>query len=463
MSGKRRLLVILCSVLLLAAFILTAAWVLSRRMGVRVTRFVPEDGADNVPITAPIRISFSQEMDKASVAERFHIEPETMSSLAWEGSDVMFVPHSAFSTTRAYTITLAAGATSARGRQIDEDLSWRFQTRAPLLLYMARAGVDAGLRQIYVTDELGSTARQVTDHPWGVWDYGVHPHGEAVVYSVLREDGGADLWRMGRDGSDQEMMLACPETACVSPTWSSDGKQIAYERRDIRAESPNLDPKAGRLWLLDVEEGDTKPLFEYDVPTHSAAWAPDGKRIAYASPLLPGVEIYHLETGKLRQFGNQWGARPEWSPDGTRLVLPELVMIGEEFVVRLVVADVDGEHAIDISGDDDLVKDDSPAWSPGGGWIAHGHQFLDDERWTPGREIWLTRPDGSEAYPLVAKPMGDLFSPAWRADGAALAYLHLDLSEGPQAVPDVSVWVIDLANRKAIQVADQGVLPAWLP
>ena len=117
----------------------------------------------------------------------------------------------------------------------------------------------------------------------------------------------------------------------------------------------------------------------------------------------------------------------------------------------------------DISGDDDFVKDTTPAWSPGGGWIALGRQFLDDERWTPGRQIWLTRPDASEAYGLPAEAMADHYAFAWRPDGGALAYARTDLSQGPQVVPEVSVWIFDFALGQARAVSDEAVLPKWLP
>jgi hypothetical protein len=59
--------------------------------------------------------------------------------------------------------------------------------------------------------------------------------------------------------------------------------------------------------------------------------------------------------------------------------------------------------------------------------------------------------------------MGDHYAYAWRPDGAALAYVRIDLSEGPQLVPDVSVWVFDQIEREAKRVAGEGVLPNWLP
>jgi Tol biopolymer transport system component len=180
--------------------------------------------------------------------------------------------------------------------------------------------------------------------------------------------------------------------------------------------------------------------------------------------MLPGVEVLDLSSGELLQFGNEWGSAPVWSPDGGYLVLPELMLTeAEALVVRLLRIDLGAQTLLDISGQEELVKDVGPAWSPGGGWIAFGRQYLDENRWTPGRQIWLARPDGSEAYGLLAEPMGDHYALTWRPDGGALAYTRIDLSEGQRPVPDVSIWVYDLIAREPRQLADEGVLPKWLP
>lgn len=430
---------------------------------VRVVDSSLTDGADGVPITIPLRFTFSEVMDPSSAEASFRIEPHVDGDFSWQGEDLILRPRTALTPGTAYTVTLEAGALSQGGRSLAEAYTWRFRTREPEVLYLGRTQPGAALRQLYTASLEGGAPRQLTEHPWGVWDYAVHPQGEGIIYSLLREDGGSDLWRMERDGTDQRLLLGCPEAACLNPAWSPDGRLVAYERRDLWADGPNLDPKAGCIWLLDLEEGEERPLFDYDVPLHSPVWAPQGERLAYASPLLPGLEVYQPATEALQQFGNEWGAVPVWSPDGDHLVVPELMLAGEELVVRLVRIDLEGEEMVDISGDDDFVKDASPAWSPGGGWIAFGRQFLDAERWTPGRQLWLTRPDASEAYPLLVEPTGDLFAFAWRPDGAALAYLRSDLSEGPQPVPDVSVWVYDMVGREPLKVADDGVLPGWLP
>jgi hypothetical protein len=438
----------------------------------RIVTTVPRAGDESVPITQPIRVTFSRSMNQSSVENHLRIEPEISGDVAWDGREMTLFPHGGLVPGTAYTVTVGAEALDARGQPLGQEGVWRFSTRPPQLLYLGRTEPDQDARQLFAVafDPIapqGIVRRQLSDSQWGVWDYAVHPQGQEIVYSTLRPDGGSDLWTMNREGDQQRQLLACPKAACLAPAWSPDGRWLAYERRDIWADAPNLDPRAGRIWLLDIEKGKERPLFDYDIPLHTPVWAPDGQRLAYVSPSLPGVEVYHLETEELLQYANQWGAAPIWAPDGTKVVMPELLFVAEEMAVRLLVIELEDGSLLDISGDEETdelyVHDTSPAWSPGGGWIAFGRRFLDDARWTPGRQIWLVRPDGSEAYPLLEEPVADHFALTWRPDGAMLAYIRSDLSEGPQPIPDVSVWVYDLVLRESRLVANEGVLPRWMP
>lgn len=475
----RRLAWLLVPVLALAGL---AALLIAGRV-TRVVDVAPADGAADVPITTALRLEFSRTMDPASVEASFRLEPAVAGRWLWAGRVATFQPQGALSPATDYTVRLETGALDARGRPLRAGQIWQFRTRAPQMLYLGRTAPDSDVRQLFLAPLDGSAPRTLTDQVWGVWDYAVHPQGEAIVYSVLRGDGGSDLWRMDRDGSNQRLLLACPGAACMNPAWSPDGRWIAYEQRTIWRDGPNLDPQASRLWLIDPETGKARPLFDYDVPLHSPVWSPDGGRLAYVSPVLPGVEVYDLEAEELLQFDNEWGTAPSWSPEGRQLVLPDLLLIEsddstdasastgvtataehEEYLaVRLVRIDLDSGQMLDISGDDDLLKDSAPAWSPNGGWIAVARQYLDEARWTPGRQMWLTRPDASEVYNLLSEPMGDFFAFVWRPDGGSLAYLRSDLSEGPQLVPDVSVWYFDFAAGEPVRVAEGGVLPRWLP
>jgi hypothetical protein len=52
-------------------------------------------GAADVSITAPIRSTFSQAIEPASVEAHFRIEPTVDGELQWQGRDLVFQPQTA--------------------------------------------------------------------------------------------------------------------------------------------------------------------------------------------------------------------------------------------------------------------------------------------------------------------------------------------------------------------------------
>ena len=96
----------------------------------------------------------------------------------------------------------------------------------------------------------------------------------------------------------------------VSPTWSPDGRWIAYVARGGRG------PKKG-VWVV-RPDGAQRHRVSPDVPS-TLAWSPDGRRLAYgtakgAAVVGLGGRVQALPLG----FAASVGA---WSPDGRRLVL----------------------------------------------------------------------------------------------------------------------------------------------
>jgi Tol biopolymer transport system component len=445
---------------LIAAFLLASGLVAlcGDRVGARVRAFDPADGAENVSTRAPLHIVFQDAMAGANVESRLHVKPETPGFFEWQGSALFFRPDDGWSTDTCYTATLTAGARSAQGRQVLRDLTWRFCTGHPRLLYLH--DLDLGHWQLFVLSPGDGEPVQLTDAPGGVFDYAPSPDGTTIAYAALREDGGADLWAVDADGNGRRALLACPGARCTSPAWSPDGGRIAYERREIG--EMGAGSGAPRVWLLDPATGETAPLFEDESAQGSVPrWSPVGARLVYFDPSQENaVHVYDLDVGSSVLIPSQSGLPGAWSPDGSRLLITSVELLGSEVVYHLWLADLDGGDLANISGQDAPVQDAWPAWSPSGDWIAFTRRALAGEHATAEQQPWLMRPDGSQARPLLVDPTAAFGWTAWRPDGGALAYVRRTLTD-PDARPEV--WLMVLPDGEPVRLAEASTAPAWLP
>ena len=172
-----------------------------------------------------------------------------------------------------------------------------------------------GNREVYIMNPDGSEQVRLTDHPGNDLNAVWSPTGEQILFTSDR-DGNRDLYLMDPDGSNIRRVfkkeLKRPNTRRDGPTWSPDGKQIAYMYT-------NWDKDIDIIRITNLGEQEESFLANGLSP----AWSPDGAEIAY-SPLEDGrITRIDVRTGAQKrilprkELGGQ--LMPSWSASGDKL------------------------------------------------------------------------------------------------------------------------------------------------
>src|SRR5438309_6027948 len=111
-----------------------------------------------------------------------------------------------------------------------------------------------------------------------------------------------------------------PKPTMLSPTWSPDGKRLAFASK-----------RTGHfeIWVMNADGSGQTQLTKTDVAiaNDGPAWSPDGRKIAFYSNRSGHYAIWLMDPdgSQLTQFTTADGDRyldsnaPAWSPDGSKI------------------------------------------------------------------------------------------------------------------------------------------------
>lgn len=340
-----------------------------------------------------------------------------------------------------------------------------FVPAMPPILYLGWD--DADNPQIYRQDMNGS-GKQLSDHPDGIYDFAISPDAQQVVYSVLSDSGDSAIGIMDASGRNARELITCKIAQCSNLVWAPDNRRIVYERRERGADGILGLP---RLYWLDTRTVETVTLLDdASLLGYGVRFSPDGQWVSFISPVEEGVFVQNLEDGRSHFLANEVGTPVAWSPDSKQLVVANLDLVilhGEEgedhqshthdFQSGVLLSVFNLETGIHQQISPDMrVDDGNPAWSPEGDWLVIGRKV---PRTAAGRQLWLMRPDGSDAQPLTEDFIVHHGPASWSPDGRYLLFQRFSLDE-PAADP--AIWRLDVETGEMIEMATSGMLPVWL-
>ena len=177
------------------------------------------------------------------------------------------------------------------------------------------------------------------------------------------------------------------------------------------------DGKRFRLVISDADGQNIRNAMASADPIISPSWSPDGKKVAYVSfeDRKPVIYVHELATGRRIALSNQKGnnSAPGWSPDGKKLA----ISLSKDGNTQIYGINSDGSGLRRLTRGNTI--DTEPQYSPDGRFI----YFTSDRGGQP--QIYRMSSEGEQAdgAKRVSFKQGFVTSPRISPDGKYLAYI----------------------------------------
>ena len=436
----------------------------------------PRPGEEDVMAASPVQLTFSRGMQADSVEERLVFKPERTGGFLWEENTLTFKPDQPWASGEEISVRLEAGARSAGfiPLAVRDSTEWTFTISQSRLLYLFPMD---GLANLFAYDPNSDETQQLTFSTSGLLDFSTSLDGRLIYFSERNSSGGSDIYLIDRLVLSQGetgiyRLLACPQALCHTPQVSLDGAMLAYEREPLPESGQ---PLFTQVWLLELSgenksvPGDAVQYLAGDDghATMLPSWSSTGWLSFYDLSLRAFILLNPVSNERL-EFPNETGEPGAWSPDGEAFIAPEIIFTPapegmEEFsqmaASHLMRFDLNTQEIRNLS-QGVALEDTFPSFSPDGSRLAFTRRFLDEHRWTLGRQIWVMVVDSGETEPLTSSPSFNHYGIAWSPGGDRLVYLRFNLD---RLTDPGELWLVELKRGEQVQIITGGYSPRWIP
>ena len=275
--------------------------------------------------------------------------------------------------------------------------------------------------------------------------------GRIAFTSNRGEDEDWTIYIMDSDGGSRSEL-----TEGTHPTWLPDGRTIGFVHRDD-------------VWTIDSDGTNLARITKsgHDDGIASAAWSPNGRKIAYYGRLGPVWDIFVMDAdGKNPQNLTRdpsYHGTPSWSPYGNRITFMSRALINAQPFrsdTAIIVMDTNGGKIMNVTNHP-RNKNSAPSWSPDGKKIAYSASPKPG-LWLPPTNIHLMNVDRTD--PVVLTPQDRWayeWSPTWSPDSRRLAFRK----QSPDGWTDIYTINADGSDLRNITQTHRvsEASPAWSP
>ena len=260
-----------------------------------------------------------------------------------------------------------------------------------------------------------------------------------------------DIFSINADGSEQTFLTSTPVRNPgdpedfyiddISPTYSPDGKKIAFE---------SFRSGASEAYTMNADGSGVSPRLTTVLGTDSpSGWSADGSKIYFRStrtgnnPQIWSMNADGSNQTNLSKLPGVADSVPNGSPDGTKIVFQSTRDGGADNDREIYSMNPDGSGVTRLTnnpGGDDL----NPNWSPDGKQIVFERSVRGVSR---SNNIFRMNADGTGVTQLTATPApAGNRNPVWSPDGTIIAFDSLRDTLPPPARTNPELYTMNATD-----------------
>jgi TolB protein len=217
---------------------------------------------------------------------------------------------------------------------------------------------DNTIKEVFITDILGKSLKQITRHKHLTVSPRFVPGGIFLSYTSYHS-GNQNLYITDLRQDKTTQALSRRKGLNLAPSWSADGERM------ILTLSKDGNPD---LYLLDKKGEIIEQLTKHAGINVSPAWSPDGSTLVFVSDRSGKPQLFAMDmrTRNVRRltFEGTENAEPSWSPTENRIVYSSLRDgVYQLFTMNPLVNEPPKQLTHDLS------HHETPSWSPDGNQV----------------------------------------------------------------------------------------------